>query len=123
MSYTSDRQAFGGPLSRYQLIQAKFADMLSEILKGRLLVHRLAELKQTDKAEPAMVSMAKRNNSMLALEVARTCRQILGANGISLEYQAGRHLCNLETLVTYEGTHEVHSLILGQAITGQAAFR
>ena len=122
-AFAGQRIAFEGPIARFQLVQARLADMLTELVKGRLLAERLAQLRDAGRDETAAVSLAKRNNAMMALETARSCRQILGANGISLEYQAGRHLCNLESVVTYEGTHEVHTLILGQAITGQSAFR
>ena len=122
-SYSQDREIFGGPAARFQLTQAKLADMLSEIVKGRLLVQRLGELKDRGEMRPVMVSLAKRNNCKVALDIARTCRQMLGANGISLEYASGRHMCNLESVITYEGTHEVHTLVLGQEITGIPAYR
>ncbi|MCP4550006.1 MAG: acyl-CoA dehydrogenase [bacterium] len=121
--YVGEREMFGGPLARFQLIQERLADMLCGVTKGRLLVERLAALKGADRATPAMISLAKRENCAMALDVARTCRQLLGANGISLEYRTGRHLCNLESVITYEGTHEIHSLILGHAITGHPAYR
>jgi len=121
--FAAARVTFGRPIATRQLIQAQLADMLAGVLKGRLLVERLAQLKDGGQETPAMISLAKRENCALALAVARQCRQILGASGISLEYQAGRHLCNLESVITYEGTHEVHTLILGQTITGEQAFR
>ena len=122
-SYAGERMMFGKPIASKQLIQERLADMLAGVVKGRLLVERLAALKDAGTASPVQISLAKRENCAMALEVARRCRQILGANGISLEYQVGRHLCNLESVITYEGTHEVHTLILGQAITGESAFR
>jgi len=122
-AYTGERIMFGEPIARKQLIQGHLADMLTGVVKGRLLVERLAAMKDAGEAGPVQISLAKRENCALALDVARQCRQLLGANGISLEYQAGRHMCNLESVITYEGTHEVHTLILGQAITGLGAFR
>jgi glutaryl-CoA dehydrogenase len=122
-AFAGARVTFGRPIATRQLIQAQLADMLAGVVKGRLLVERLAQLKDAGQVTPVMISLAKRENCALALAVARQCRQILGASGISLEYQAGRHLCNLESVITYEGTHEVHTLILGQTITGEQAFR
>ena len=122
-AYAGERVMFGRSIASKQLIQGKLADMLAGLIKGRLLVERLAQLKDAGKVNPVQISLAKRENCALALDVARQCRQILGANGISLEYQSGRHMCNLESVITYEGTHEVHTLILGQAITGENAFR
>ena len=97
--------------------------MATQITMAQLLALRVGRLKDQGKLTPAQVSMAKRNNVMLGLEVARTCRDILGANGISLEYQVGRHLCNLESVVTYEGTHDIHTLAIGQELTGFPAYR
>jgi len=88
-----------------------------------MLVLHLGRLKDKGQLTPAMVSMGKRNNVMLALEVARVCRDMLGANGISLEYQTGRHMCNLESVVTYEGTHDIHTLAIGHELTGIPAYR
>ncbi len=122
-AYTGERIMFGEPIARKQLIQGHLADMLTGVVKGRLVVERLAAMKDAGDAGPVQISLAKRENCALALDVSRQCRQLLGANGISLEYQAGRHMCNLESVITYEGTHEVHTLILGQAITGLGAFR
>ncbi len=121
--YVGGRESFGSPISRYQMTQAKLTDMLSELTKGRLLVQRLADLKDKHEVTPAMISLAKRNNCDMALTIARTCRQMLGANGISLEYNTIRHMCNLESVITYEGTHEIHTLIVGQEITGHPAYR
>lgn len=122
LRYTSERIIHGRPLSSFQLTQDKLADMGTEITKMQLLVWRLAQMKDAGTMTPQQVSMAKRNNAHKALEIARSCRSLLGANGITLEYQSGRHMCNLETVLTYEGTHEIHSLILGQAFTGEAAY-
>lgn len=118
-----EREVFDKPLAAYQLTQQKLADMASEITKAQLMVWRLSQLKEAGKMTPAQVSMAKRDNVAMALDVARQCRTLLGANGVTLEYQTGRHLCNLETVLTYEGTHEIHTLAIGQALTGLAAFR
>ena len=123
LRYTASRKVFDRPLSGYQLSQAKLADMATEITKGQLLAWRLGQLKEAGEATPQQISMAKRNNVAIALEVARSCRTLLGANGITLEYHTGRHLCNLETVLTYEGTHEIHTLILGEELTGEAAYR
>jgi len=121
--YSLERQIFDKPLAGYQLTQEKLANMVSGLTQGQLLAWRLGRLKEADKMESLQVSLAKRANVRMALDVARSARTILGANGISLEYHAGRHACNLETVLTYEGTEEIHTLILGQAVTGLAAFR
>ncbi len=97
-------------------------EMLSEITKAQLLAWRLGKLKDQGKMRPEQVSLAKRNNVGQALHIARVARDILGANGITDEYQCGRHMCNLESVYTYEGTHDIHTLILGQDITGIPAF-
>ncbi|MBK8179283.1 MAG: acyl-CoA dehydrogenase family protein [Planctomycetes bacterium] len=123
LQYSKSRIVFDKPLAGFQLPQKKFADMGTQITMAQLLALRLGRLKDEGRATAAMVSMAKRNNVMLGLEVARTCRDILGANGISLEYQVGRHMCNLESVVTYEGTHDIHTLAIGQELTGIPAFR
>jgi glutaryl-CoA dehydrogenase len=122
VTYTKERLVQGGPLAGKQLTQQKLAEMLTEITKAQLLALRLGRLKDEHKLEPVMVSMAKRNNVDMALEVARAARDLLGANGIVDDYQAMRHMVNLETVRTYEGTHDVHTLILGQHITGLKAF-
>ncbi|MDP7570409.1 MAG: acyl-CoA dehydrogenase family protein, partial [Myxococcota bacterium] len=121
VQYTRDRTVQGGPLAGKQLTQAKLADMLTEITKAQLLALRVAQLKDTGRLHHAMVSMAKRNNVDIALTVAREARDLLGANGIVDDYQAMRHMLNLETVRTYEGTHDVHTLILGKQITGLSA--
>jgi glutaryl-CoA dehydrogenase len=123
LRYAKDRQIFDKPLASYQLTQKKLAEMATEITKGQLLVWKLAKMKDAGTMEPHHVSMAKRNNVAMALDIARECRSLLGANGITLEFQAGRHACNLETVITYEGTHEIHTLVLGQALTGIPAYR
>jgi alkylation response protein AidB-like acyl-CoA dehydrogenase len=96
--------------------------MLTEITKAQLVVWRLGKLKEAKKMTPAQVSLAKRNNVHMALETARACRDILGGNGITYEYPIGRHMLNLETVSTYEGTHDIHTLVLGQEVTGIAAY-
>ncbi len=121
VAYTKERLVQGGPLAGKQLTQQKLAEMLTEITKAQLLALRLGQLKDEHKLEPVMVSMAKRNNVDIALNVARAARDLLGANGIVDDYQSMRHMVNLETVRTYEGTHDVHTLILGEHITGMRA--
>ncbi len=123
LEYSKSRVQFGRPLGGFQLIQEKLAYMLTEITKGQLLVHRLGSLKNAGKDNHSQISLAKRNNTAIALETARMARDILGANGITLGSPVIRHLCNLEAVKTYEGTDSIHTLILGQAITGLNAFR
>jgi len=123
VSYAKNRVSFDRPIGGYQLQQARLADMLTEITKAQLLCLQLGRLKDQGKMKPAQVSLAKRNNVNMATECARETRRLLGANGILAEYQALRHLANLESVYTYEGTHDVHTLVLGQAITGFDAFR
>jgi len=122
LEYSKSRIQFGKPIASFQLVQAKLVEMLSEITKAQLLSHRLAVLKDAHKARPEMVSLAKRNNVAMALEIARNARDILAANGITDEYTVGRHMANLESVKTYEGTHDIHTLILGADITGIPAF-
>lgn len=122
LSYAKDRVQFGKPIAAFQLTQEKLVEMATEITKAQLLNYQLGRLKDQGKAKVHHVSMAKRNNVNQALKIARTTRSILGANGISDEYQAMRHSMNLESVLTYEGTHEIHTLILGQHITGESAF-
>ncbi len=122
LNYAKGRIVFNKPVAAYQLTQEKFAHMLTEITKMQLLCLQLGRLKDRGEAHPAQISLAKRNNCFHALEIARTCREILGANGISDDYACMRHAANLESVKTYEGTHEIHTLILGQAVTGMAAF-
>ena len=122
VSYAKHRVQFSRPIAAYQLVQAKFADMLQEITKAQLLCLRLGRLKEAGKMTPQQVSLAKRNNAYWAREIARLAREILGANGVTDEYQSGRHMCNIESVYTYEGTHDIHTLVLGQDITGFSAF-
>jgi glutaryl-CoA dehydrogenase len=122
VDYAKDRVQFSRPIAGYQLVQAKFAHILTEITKAQLVAWRLGKLKESKKMTPQQVSLAKRNNVHMALETARTCRDVLGGNGITYEYPIGRHMLNLETVFTYEGTHDIHSLVLGQAITGIPAY-
>ncbi len=122
VGYAKNRVMFGKPIGGFQLQQARLADMLTEITKAQLLCVQLGRLKDQGKATPQQVSLAKRNNVSMATDVARETRRLLGANGILAEYQAMRHLANLESVYTYEGTHDVHTLILGQEITGLNAF-
>ncbi len=127
VSYAKNRVMFGKPIGGFQLQQARLAEMLTEITKAQLLCLQLGRLKDQGKATPQQVSLAKRNNVSIATDVAREARRLLGANGILAngilaEYQAMRHLANLESVYTYEGTHDVHTLILGQEITGLNAF-
>jgi glutaryl-CoA dehydrogenase len=123
LDYSQSRVQFDRPIGGFQLVQEKLVYMLTEITKGQLLAHRLGRLKDQNKLEHSQTSMAKRNNTAIALETARLARDILGANGISLEFSVIRHMCNLEAVKTYEGTHDIHTLILGQTITGLDAFR
>jgi glutaryl-CoA dehydrogenase len=118
LDYTRERQVFGRPVAAFQLTQSKLADMATEITKGQLLALQLGRLKDSGRLRPEQVSMAKRNNVRMALEVARTARGMLGANGITDEYQSMRHMCNLETVDTYEGTYEIHTLAMGRDLTG-----
>ncbi|MBN9687886.1 MULTISPECIES: acyl-CoA dehydrogenase family protein [unclassified Corallococcus] len=121
--YALSRTQFDGKsIAGYQLTQEKLADMLQEIVKAQLLGLRLARLKDEGKSNPVMVSLAKRNNVKSALDIARVARSIYGANGITDDYPPVRHMLNLESVFTYEGTHEVHTLVLGKAITGIDAF-
>jgi glutaryl-CoA dehydrogenase len=123
ISYAVDRTQFGKPIAGFQITQAKLTDMALELDKAFLLAHHLGRAKEMGTATPTMVSVAKLNNVREALDIARTCRTILGANGISLEYPVLRHANNLESVLTYEGTSEVHALVVGQALTGIDAFR
>jgi glutaryl-CoA dehydrogenase len=122
VSYARNRVMFDKPIGAFQLQQARLAEMLTEITKAQLLCLQLGRLKDAGTMTPQQVSLAKRNNVSMATDVARETRRLLGANGILAEYQAMRHLANLESVYTYEGTHDVHTLILGQEITGLSAF-
>lgn len=123
LRYSKERIQFGKPLGQFQLIQKKLAEMITEITKAQLLAWRLGTLANKGKATPAQISMAKRNNVMMALEIAREARQIHGGMGITSEYPMMRHLMNLETVLTYEGTHDIHLLITGMDVTGFNAFK
>ena len=120
--YTLERMQFGRPIASFQLMQKKLSEMLTEITKAQLLTWRLGTLKNEDKATSAQISMAKRNNVEMALNIAREARQIHGAMGITGEYSIMRHMMNLESVITYEGTHDIHLLITGADITGIPAF-
>lgn len=123
LDYAKHRVQFAGkPIAAHQLVQAKFAEMLTQITNSQLLALEAARLKEEKKLRPPQISMIKRHNVRAALEIARTCRDILGGNGITLEYPIMRHMCNLETVFTYEGTHDIHTLILGQEVTGIPAY-
>ncbi len=122
LKYGKERKQFGKPIASFQLQQKKLAEMVTEISKAQLLSWRLGQLKNEDRATPAQISMAKRNNVNMALQVAREARQILGAMGIVGDYPIMRHMMNLESVITYEGTHDVHLLITGNDITGINAF-
>jgi glutaryl-CoA dehydrogenase len=121
VQYAKERKQFDRPIGGFQLVQEKLVYMLSEITKGQLLALQLGRLKDAGRMHHAQTSLAKRNNVAIALETARLARDILGANGISLEFPVIRHMCNLEAVKTYEGTHDIHTLILGEAITGISA--
>jgi len=122
-NYTKDRILFGRSLNSFQLIQKKLATICTDITKGQLLALRMGQLKNEGSLHHSHVSMAKQNNVEMALNVARTCRDMLGANGIMVEYKTMRHMCNLETVFTYEGTNDIHSLVVGAQITGVPAFK
>jgi glutaryl-CoA dehydrogenase len=123
LSYTQDRKQFDRPLAGFQLVQQKLVYMVTEITKGQLLAWRLGRLKDAGAARPPQISLAKRNNVGVALEIARLARDMLGANGIVNEYPVIRHMMNLETVNTYEGTHDMHTLIVGRDVTGLDAVR
>lgn len=123
LRYSKERIQFGKPIASFQLMQKKLAEMITEITKAQLLTFRLGQLKNLGKATTAQISMAKRNNVAMALDVAREARQIHGAMGITNEYSIMRHMANLESVVTYEGTHDIHLLITGMDITGIPAFK
>ncbi|MFE0102018.1 acyl-CoA dehydrogenase family protein [Streptomyces sp. NPDC059009] len=123
LAYAADRTVFERSLASYQLTQQKLADMAVELGKGMLLAVHLGRLKDAGTLAPEQVSVGKLNNVREAIEIARQCRTVLGANGITLEYPVLRHANNLESVLTYEGTSEVHTLVIGKALTGEAAFR
>ena len=122
LRYSQQRKQFGKPIGAFQLTQKKLAEMITEITKAQLLCWRLGVLKNENKATPQQISMAKRNNVNMALQIAREARQIHGGMGITGEYPIMRHMMNLESVITYEGTHDIHLLITGQHITGFSAF-
>ena len=122
LQYSKERVQFGKPIAAFQLTQKKLAEMLTEITKAQLLTWRLGMLRNDDRATPAQISMAKRNNVKMALDIARESRQILGAMGITGDFPMMRHMMNLESVITYEGTHDIHLLITGNDITGENAF-
>lgn len=123
LRYAKERVQFGKPIAAFQLQQKKLAEMITEITKAQLLAFRLGQLKNEDRATSAQISMAKRNNVDMALKIAREARQILGGMGITGEYSIMRHMMNLESVITYEGTHDIHLLITGLDITGHNAFK
>ena len=123
LNYALSRVQFDKPIASFQLVQQKFVKMATEITKAQLLVHQLGRLKDNGQINYVQVSLAKRNNVHQALEIARLARDILAANGIVAEYQTMRHMCNLESVKTYEGTHDIHTLIIGEHLTGIAAYR
>jgi glutaryl-CoA dehydrogenase len=122
LDYALTREQFGRPIAGFQLTQHKLADMAVKVAQSTMLAHRLGRLKDSGRLRPEHVSLGKYHNVAAALEVARTARTVLGANGVTLEYPVLRHANNLESVLTYEGTHEIHTLVLGQALTGIAAF-
>jgi glutaryl-CoA dehydrogenase len=122
LAYAQLRVQFSKPIAAFQLTQAKLVDMLTGITQGQLLAVQLGRLKEAGTLRHQQVSLGKRANVAMALEVARAARSILGANGISLEHPVFRHMVNLETVYTYEGTHEIHTLVVGQDVTGLSAF-
>jgi glutaryl-CoA dehydrogenase len=123
LAYAKQRVQFAGkPIAAHQLVQAKLAEALSGITTMQLMAAEASRLKSEGRLRPQQVSLVKRHNARAALDIARACRDVLGANGITLDYGVMRHMCNLETVVTYEGTHDVHTLVVGQDLTGIAAF-
>lgn len=122
LRYSQERQQFGKPIGAFQLTQKKLAEMITEITKAQVLTWRLGVLKNENRATPQQISMAKRNNVNMALQIAREARQIHGGMGITGEYPIMRHMMNLESVITYEGTHDIHLLITGQQVTGFSAF-
>ena len=123
LEYSKIRIMFDKPIASFQLVQEKLADMITGITCGQLICYQLGRLMEKESADHSRISMAKRNNVRMALDVARKARDILGASGISVEYNAIRHMLNLESVFTYEGTDSIHTLILGKAITGIDAMR
>ncbi|MGZ5279552.1 MAG: acyl-CoA dehydrogenase family protein, partial [Pseudobdellovibrionaceae bacterium] len=123
LEYTQNRSQFDKPLASHQLVQAKLVEMFTEITLGQMLALHLGRLKDSNKATPEQISMGKMNNVSKALKTARMARDLLGANGVLGDYHIARHMMNLESVNTYEGTEDIHRLVLGQHITGIPAFR
>jgi len=123
LRYSKERIQFGKPIASFQLTQKKLAEMITEITKAQLLTWRLGVLRNEGRATSAQISMAKRNNVNMAIQIAREARQVHGAMGITSEYPIMRHMMNLESVITYEGTHDIHLLITGADITGIEAFK
>jgi glutaryl-CoA dehydrogenase len=122
LKYSKERVQFGRPIAGFQLVQQKLVKMVSDITKGQLLCIQLGRLKEAGLAEAHHVSLAKRDNIAMALEAARMSRDILGAAGVCHDYPIGRHMANLESVFTYEGTHDIHTLVIGHAVTGERAY-
>lgn len=122
LDYTGEREQFGGPISRFQLTQQRLVDMMVQVQRGTLVAYHLGRLKDAGSLGPAQVSFGKKDNVAMSLRVAREARSMLGANGITTEYPVIRHMNNLESVYTYEGTNEIHTLMMGQALTGHSAF-
>ncbi|MGH7686482.1 MAG: acyl-CoA dehydrogenase family protein [Candidatus Dormibacteria bacterium] len=122
LSYSRERTAFGKPIAAFQLTQQKLVDMATAMVQGRLVAQRLGALKDEGRVNPIQISLAKRANVRSALDIARSARTVLGANGLTLRYPVARHMANLETVLTYEGSEEVHTLVIGKALTGEDAF-
>ncbi|HET7842037.1 MAG TPA: acyl-CoA dehydrogenase family protein, partial [Terriglobia bacterium] len=124
LEYAKVRKQFDDkPIASHQMVQEKFAEMITEITKAQLLALQVGRLKDKGRADHAHVSMLKRNNVKIALDVARSARDILGANGVADEYPIFRHMCNLESVFTYEGTHNIHTLVIGERVTGIPAYK
>ena len=123
LEYLGTRVQFDRPIGGFQLVQRKLAEMATSLDTGFLLAHRIGQLKDAHKVRAEQISMGKFNNVRASLDIAREARQILGANGITLEYPVIRHMNNLESVITYEGTHDIHSLVLGEALTGIPAYK
>jgi len=123
LRYAQQRVMFDRPIAQTQIQQVRLVDMLTEITKAQFMTLQLGRLKDAGTMTPDQVSLCKRNNVNMACDIAREARRLLGANGILVEYHSMRHMANLESVYTYEGTHDMHSLIVGQAITGLAAFQ
>jgi acyl-CoA dehydrogenase/glutaryl-CoA dehydrogenase len=121
--YATDREQFGKPIGGFQMQQEKLAEMATQITLAQLLAHRLADLKEAGEMRPQHVSMAKRNNVRTARDQSRIAREMLGGNGITADYSPMRHMANMETVYTYEGTHDIHTLILGEDLTGIQAYQ